>query len=207
MKRSPALTLLVLVLVAANDHHAVCAAGAHWVAANILIRLLASTTGRRTSVLIQGIARGEAVFFVGLHSTGRIASNHLLLVASSAEAASLALIVFEHGGAHTLFSLLARGWRVDHLLTLKQDVVDAARGVNRHATAHAMNVVVCVHWHFSWVNKFAVATRTLETSRATAHYLLLNSTNSMIHTGCCTVRTSNRVVTEGSDLLAARHLI
>jgi len=71
-----------------------------------------------------------------------------------------------------------------------------------------VHIVVCVHWHLSRVNKFAVASCTLEASRRAINHLLFHSTYTVwVHTSSRSMGTPDRIVTESSNLLSTRHLI
>ena len=54
---------------------------------------------------------------------------------------------------HCLFGLLSGGWRVDHLLRFKQELVDPLRRVNWNTTRYSVHVVGS-DGHFLRVNEF-----------------------------------------------------
>ena len=97
----------------------------------ILVRLRALFTAAHLP-LVEGVARSDGVLISG-HSHA-----HFLLV--------------EQWAPHCLLSLLAGRRCVDHLLRLKQELVDSACAVNRGPATHPVHVVR-LDWHLLRVDE------------------------------------------------------
>ena len=62
------------------------------------------------------------------------------------------LALLQEGTSHRLLGLLAGRWCVDHLLRLKQELVDSVLALDGRATAHSMHIIG-VHGHLLWIDE------------------------------------------------------
>ena len=103
---------------------------------------LAAVAARRGKV---GVLLSLGTLFASTHLTlvKRVAGGDGILFRRHGHAY---LAFLQEGTPHGLLGLFTGRWRVDHLLRLKQELVDSVLALNRCTTAHPMNVVR-IHRH------------------------------------------------------------
>ena len=103
---------------------------------------LAAVAARRGKV---GVLLSLGALFASTHLTlvKRVAGGDGILFRRHGHAY---LALFQEGTPHGLLGLFSGRWRVDHLLRLKQELVDSILALNRCTTAHPMDVVR-IHRH------------------------------------------------------------